>query len=153
MRCIFLYEITLNRTSLVGATGPARKKKSYFFFFVVFLVVFLDDFLADFLAMRFTSFQHVNVKIVKMLVNVFSKLAQKFSARTLARASIIRARASEDVERHSARRAQRNRSEARDVERPRVIAFSSSGGIGRSFLRQKKTPRFFFSALHLSRPK
>jgi hypothetical protein len=46
---------------------------------VVFLVVFLDDFLADFLAMRFTSFQHVNVKIVKMYVNVFSKLAQKFS--------------------------------------------------------------------------
>jgi len=80
MRCIFLYEITLNRTSLVGATGPARKKKSYFFFFVVFLVVFLDDFLADFLAMRVTSFQHVNVKIVKMYVNVFSKLAQKFSA-------------------------------------------------------------------------
>ena len=76
---LFLYEITLNRTSLVGATGPARKKKSYFFFFVVFFVVFLDDFLADFLAMRVTSFQQLNVKIVKMYVNVFSKLAQKFS--------------------------------------------------------------------------
>jgi hypothetical protein len=87
MRCIFLNEITLNRTSLVGATGPARKKKSYFFFFVVFLVVFLDDFLADFLAMRVTSFQHVNVKIVKMNVNVFSKLAQKFSAGHFCRAA------------------------------------------------------------------
>jgi hypothetical protein len=60
--------------------GSGEKEESYFFFFVVFLVVFLDDFLADFLAMRFTSFQHVNVKIVKMYVNVFSKLAQKFSA-------------------------------------------------------------------------
>ena len=54
---------------------------------VVFLVVFLDDFLADFLAMRVTSFQQINVKIVKMYVNVFSNLAQKFSARVLARAA------------------------------------------------------------------